>query len=350
MRGKLPWRTRLMTMFLPAADWDSSTPEQIVDARAAQRRVRRSPLITAVTGRPNPAARISTHPLELPGRRLQVRVYRPAATQPPVPLVIAFHGGGFITGSPDQDDWLLAQLAAQCPAVVASVDYRLAPEYPVPAQIHDAFDAVPALAEQAARWGGDRNRIALLGSDAGATLAALAAIRAAERDWPVCAQVLINPQLDWSDQAFAYPSCTQNADSPTASPAQLRAAARLAVPESFDPQVISPLHCADIAGVAPALIQAAGLDPLADHSDAYADRSSAAGTQVTLTRYPTAVHSFLTMPGACPAARDARAEILRYLRTRLSATGTGAAGAPQARIPEGGNSPATTRTNKEARG
>ncbi|WP_459547811.1 alpha/beta hydrolase fold domain-containing protein [Nocardia sp. X0981] len=85
-------------------------------------------------------------------------------------------------------------------------------------------------------------------------------------------QVLINPQLDWTDSAFGYPSFTENADSPTTSPAQCRALPRLALPRSFDARAISPWHHENLTGLAPALIQSAGPDPLEDQSGAYADR------------------------------------------------------------------------------
>ncbi|NKY34107.1 alpha/beta hydrolase [Nocardia speluncae] len=323
MRGRVPLRMRILTALRPAPDWDSVTPEQFVEFRAAQDRLRGSVLLRPLTGRPDRAARITGDVLDLPGRRLNVRVYTPDRAGPPLPLVIAFHGGGLISGAPDQDDWLLAHLAARCPAVVVSLDYRLAPEHPVPAPIADAYDAVPALAAAAGRWGADGDRIGLLGSSAGATLAALAAIRAAGLGLPLRAQVLINPQLDWTDRAFEYPSFTENAKSPTASPAECRAVPRLAVPASFDRRTISPMYSDGLEGVAPVHIVAAGLDPLEDQSGAYAERLRCAGVEVTATRYPEATHAFLSMPGAVPNARPARTEILDHLRHRLGSAPAG---------------------------
>ncbi|WP_228835519.1 alpha/beta hydrolase [Nocardia abscessus] len=317
MRGRVPLRVRILTALTTEPDWDSITPDQVVELRAAQDRKRRSALGRLATGKPDRGARITTSVLELPGRRLNLRVYQPARGGSRLPLIVAFHGGGFIGGVPDQDDWLLSHLAVNCPAVVISVDYRLAPEYQVPAPVEDAYDAVPRLVDQAAVWGADPTRLALLGASAGATLAALTAIRAAELGLPLRAQVLINPQLDWTPRVFEYPSFTENADSPTATPANCRAVQRIALPESFDPRVISPLSSDNLAGLAPVLIQAAGLDTLEDQAPAYADRLREAGVDVTLTRYPEAVHAFLSMPGLVPAARPARTEILAHLRSHL---------------------------------
>ncbi|MGK8503405.1 alpha/beta hydrolase [Nocardia asiatica] len=113
------------------------------------------------------------------------------------------------------------------------------------------------------------------------------------------------------------PSFTENADSPTATPANCRAVQRIALPTWFDARAISPLAVENLAGLAPALIQAVGTDPLKDQAPAYAERLRQAGVEVTLTHYPEAVHSFLSMPGLVPAARPARAEILGHLRSHL---------------------------------
>ncbi|GAB2676159.1 alpha/beta hydrolase [Nocardia goodfellowii] len=317
MRGTIPRKMRLLAALAPKVDWDSMTSEQVIELRAAQDRKLGTALGTFILGTVDRGTRISTEALELPGRRLHVRLYRPAAGGSALPLIIAFHGGGFISGTPAQDDWLLSHLAARLPAVVASVDYRLAPEHPAPAQVADAYDATTSLVEQAARWGGDPDQVVVLGSSAGATLAALTAISAQDLGIPVRAQVLINPQVDWTEQVFRYPSFTENADAPTATPGNCRAVQRFALPAGFDARSMSPLYRENLSGLAPACIVAAGLDTLEDQSPAYADRLRAAGVEVTLTRYPEATHAFLSMPRLVPAARTARADILGYLRNHV---------------------------------
>ncbi|MBF6468078.1 alpha/beta hydrolase [Nocardia beijingensis] len=308
---------RILAALSTEPDWDSITPAQVVELREAQNRRRRSALGRIATGKPDPLALITTHTLRLPGRALGARVYRPQQGGTALPIVVAFHGGGLILGAPDQDDWLLSHLAAHCPAVVVSIDYRLAPEHRVPAQMEDAYDGVTRIAEEAARWDADPTRIAVLGASAGATLAALSAIKAAESGFSVRAQVLINPQLDWTDRAFDYPSFTENADSPTATPANCRAVQRLALPEGFDAATISPMARDNLAGLAPALIHAVGTDPLQDQATAYADRLRQAGVEVKSTTYSEAVHAFMSMPGLVPATKPARAEILAHLRRHL---------------------------------
>ncbi|MGK8523822.1 alpha/beta hydrolase [Nocardia asteroides] len=330
MRGEVPLGVRLLTALSTEPDWDSITPDQVIELRDAQNRRRRSAVGRLATGKPDRRARITTHALDLPGRQLGARVYQPEPGGSALPLLVAFHGGGLILGAPDQDDWLLSHLAAELPAVVVSVDYRLAPEHRLPTPVEDAYDSLVRLIGEAARWKADPARVALLGASAGATLAALSAIRAAESGLPVRAQVLINPQLDWTERAFEYPSFTENADSPTATPANCRAVQRLALPASLDPRTVSPMHSDKLAGVAPALIQAVGTDPLEDQAPAYADRLRQAGVEVTSTHYRKAVHAFMSMPGLVPAARPARAEILAHLRGRLlESSRSAAAGATE---------------------
>lgn len=198
MRGRVPVRMRVSAALKGGPDWDSITPAQVVQGRAAQERLRRPALGTLSTGRSDRGASTTDHALELVGRTLNVRVHRPVRGGRGLPLIVAFHGGGFIGGVTEQDDWLLSHLAAECPAVVASVDYRLAPEHPIPAAVEDAREAVPALVARAGEWGGDGTRLALLGSSAGATLAALTAVETGD----LRTQVLINPQLDWTDGVF----------------------------------------------------------------------------------------------------------------------------------------------------
>jgi acetyl esterase len=321
MREKPPFKIRLFARFVPKHDWESVTPEQFVSLRQKLDSKRESWLGRLVTGRPDRATGITSQTIALPGRSLEARVYRPKEAGSRLPLVIAFHGGGFIYGAAAQDDWLNSHLAAKLPAVVVSVDYRLAPEHPLPAAVDDARAVIPRLLELASDWGCDTSSVAVMGASAGATLAALIACRAHELGLPLRAQVLINPVLDWTEKMFDYRSMEENADTPTPTPAMLRACRRVAFPTSFDPATISPLTypSVSVSGLAPALIQAAGLDALEDQALAYADRLRAAGVEVVLARYPKAMHAYLSMPGLVAAARPARDEIVSFLCSRLAA-------------------------------
>jgi acetyl esterase len=132
--------------------------------------------------------------------------------------------------------------------------------------------------------------------------------------------VLNYPTTDWTNTAEDYPSIAENADNPTLSLSRLRAARKLSLPPTLDPRTVSPVKFENLAGLPPALIVTAGLDPVADHGRRYTERLREHGTDATSTCYPNATHSFLSIPSLVPAARPARREILAFLRSRLHPT------------------------------
>ncbi|MEH0830312.1 alpha/beta hydrolase [Micromonospora sp. CPCC 205714] len=305
MRGKAPLGTRILRDTL---DWEALTGEEMIAAREKANRVASSRAARIITGFPDRRARIEATSIDLPGRRLTLRVHRPKDTGRKLPLVVSFHGGGFFAGTAAQNDWLNSRLAARCPAVVVSVEYRLAPEHPLPQPIDDGYDTVVRLVDDAAQWGIDPAAVAVMGESAGGTIAGLAALRA---------QVLIYPGTDWTASMTEYPSVTENADNPTLSVSRLRAARKVSVPPTLDPRSVSPVKFDNLAGLPPTLVVTAALDPLADQGSRYLERLREDGTDARLTCYPRATHTFLSTPGLVPAARPARREIVAFLRSHL---------------------------------
>jgi acetyl esterase len=218
-------------------------------------------------------------------------------------------------GSPifAQNDWLNSHLAAHCPAVVVSVEYRLAPRHPLPQPIEDGYDTLVRLVEDAPTWGIDPTAVAVLGESAGGMIAALLALRARDSGPALLAQVLLYPATDLTETMTDYPSITENADNPTLSLPRLRAARRFSLPPGVDPRSVSPVKAENLAGLT------AALDPLADHGSRYAERLG----EARLVCYPRATHSFLSTPGLVPAAGPARREILAFLRDHLHPAGSG---------------------------
>lgn len=102
---------------------------------------------------------------------MALRVHRPHGVEGTLPLVLSFHGGGFIEGTAAQNDWVNSHLAARCPAVVVAVEYRLAPENPLPAPIDDGYDVLTRIVEDAETWGIDPAAVAVVGESAGGTIA-----------------------------------------------------------------------------------------------------------------------------------------------------------------------------------
>ncbi|KMZ11583.1 Esterase/lipase [Candidatus Burkholderia humilis] len=150
--------------------------------------------------------------LALDGRTLGARIYRPKQAQEPLPLIVYFHGGGWVVGDLETHDALIARLALDSQCAVASVDYCLAPEHPFPAPCDDALDALIWLAEHRARLGFAADRLAVGGDSASAHLSVVAARGANERvAGLVGLQLLLYPVMR---RQFDSPSCIANANGP----------------------------------------------------------------------------------------------------------------------------------------
>ena len=270
-----------------------------------------------VTGSPPGSVDVDWLDAELPGRVVTVRRYRPRSNGQSRPVVVDFHGGGFVIGSPTIKDWFNGHLAARLDAIVLSVNYRLAPEHPFPAAYDDAADAVTWAAKYAPAWGGDPAKLIVLGDSAGGTLAAATALASARGDAPpLVAQVLLYPGTDLVNE---YPSNLECADSPMLSTTEMDAYLRhyATKDELSDPRV-SPLLAPSHRGAPPALIINAEHDPVRDQGPAYASALKSADVPVRQTTYAGAVHGFLSTPGVNPAARHALTEVVDELRAILN--------------------------------
>jgi acetyl esterase len=316
MNGKAPLGTRILR---DAHDWEAMTGEQLIATREKANRLASSRAARIITGLPDRHARIRETTIDLPGRRLTLREHRPTDAYRNLPLIVSFHGGGFIAGTAAQNDWLNSFLAARCPAVVMAVEYRLAPEHPLPQPVDDGYDTLARLVEDAAAWGIDPGAVGVMGESAGGMIAALVASRARKDGPSLRVQVLNYPSTDWTGTAEDYPSVAENAGNPTLSLSRLRAARKLSLPPALDPCSVSPLKSENLAGLPPTLVVTAALDPVADHGARYVERLRQDGSDARLACYPKAVHSFLSIPGLVPAARPARREILAFLRRHLHA-------------------------------
>ena len=321
-----PLGIRLLHAMGKEPNWSAMTDEKLAAFSEAENGKRASRLARVVTGFPDRGAVIEWQEVTLPGRRLRVRVYRPSPTRSgtdgngvALPLVLHVHGGGFV-GTAVQSDWVNSHLAAHLPAVVVSVEHRLlAPGVPLSAAADDGWDVLEYVIQHARQWGVDATRAAVFGESTGAAITALAAIRARQAGLSLRAQVLVNPCVDLTSTMYDYDSITRYADSPTLTTAQMQLFARLAVPPGADPRPVSPLQATDLNRLAPALVVVPTFDPVADHGRSYAERLRHAGTPARMTEYPGATHAFLSMRGVVPQAKPARAEIVEFLRGRLSA-------------------------------
>jgi cation diffusion facilitator CzcD-associated flavoprotein CzcO/acetyl esterase/lipase len=246
-----------------------------------------------------------------PAGDLPYRLYRPAGPPGPRPLVVYFHGGGWVLGNLDSDDPLCRDLCARSGAVVVSVNYRHAPEDRFPAAALDAFAAVQWADANASALGGIPGQLAVAGWSAGGNIAAVACQLARDAGGPhLSGQVLICPVVD-SD--LTRPSYQENGDGYILTTALMRWFwDYYADPSDRGDLRAAPLH-GNLAGLPPACIVTADFDPLRDEGVAYARALEAAGVPVRLARARGHTHTSVTMVGLVLSGAPVRAEIAESL-------------------------------------
>ncbi len=258
--------------------------------------------------------------IEGPGGDLPIRIYRPAGTESgPAPVVVFFHGGGFIAGDLDTHDGTARMHAAEAGAVVVSVDYRLAPEHLFPAAVDDALAATQWVSAHAAELGVDPARLAVAGDSAGGNLAAVVAQLARDNGGPAIAfQLLWYPATTYDG---TLPSFTENAHAPIIDSAAIAALTRAYVGDldlSNPPPMLAPARAENLAGLPPAYIAVAGHDPLRDDGIRYGELLAAAGVPVQVHNAETLIHGYLGYAGVIPVATDAADRGLAALRAALA--------------------------------
>ena len=263
----------------------------------------------------------SVEDLEVPGPDgpLPVRVYRPDGAAVPAPVVVFFHGGGWVLGSIATHDATCRGLANRTGAVYVSVDYRLAPEHPYPAAPEDCYAATCWVADHAADLGVDPGRLAVAGDSAGGNLAAVVCQMARDRSGPAIAfQLLIYPVTDLD--LDRWPSMEENADGPLLTREGMDWFARHYVgtlPFTGDPYA-APIRAADLSRLPPAYVATAGHDPLRDEGAGYAEALAAAGVTVGYDNFATMIHGFVGFADVVPAAGEARDRIAAALAAGLA--------------------------------
>ncbi len=289
-------------------------PAPVDEVRALRRRdaeTFRGPVIEV--------ARVSE--LEIPGPAgpIGARLYAPAGLPGPAPLIVYYHGGGHVICDLDTHDQPCRFLAAEVPALVLSVDYRLGPEHPFPAAVDDSLAAFEWAVAETASIGADPERVAVAGDSAGGNLATVVAQLATAGDGPAPAfQALIYPVTDYSSKRPSYATFAEGffltrtemdwfRDNYFADPA-----------DRTDPRA-SPILAFDLAGQPPAHVVTAGFDPLRDEGEDYAAALRDAGVAVTLKREPDLVHGFINAVGLGGRSREAVGEIAAAIRTGLLA-------------------------------
>lgn len=271
----------------------------------------------AANGIPAPdMAEVRTFTIPGPASPIPVRLYRPV-DRDDAPLVMFFHGGGFMLAGLDTHDALCRSLAAGSQATLVAVDYRLAPENKFPAAPEDCIAATRWALANSAAIDVKPGHFALVGESSGGNLSAVVAQTLAREDGPQpCLQVLIYPGLDMSTDHPSYRRFGEGFFF-TEKKARYFIDHYLTRPEDADDPRASPVRAADLTGVCPALIITAGLDPLLSEAELYAERLRAAGVEVRYRCFKGWPHGFLFW-GATDAAKDALALSAEALRDALS--------------------------------
>lgn len=275
--------------------------------------------ILAFAGASEPVARIHERTIPGPGGAIPVRIYTPASHSGLLPVLVYFHGGGWVLGTLDTHDNVCRQLANQTPCVVVAVDYRLAPEHKFPAAVEDADAAVVWVAEHADEIGADATRVAVGGDSAGGNLAAVVAQIARDRGSPpVAFQLLIYPVTD--HYAAGMASYEENADGYYLTRDSMIWFIDHYLRDSEDkgdPR-FAPLRQPDLRGLPPALVMTAEYDPLRDEGERYVERLRAAEVPTRLIRYDGMIHGFFRLPAAMSRANQAIADAAASLREALA--------------------------------
>ena len=260
--------------------------------------------------------RVEDRQIPGPVQPIKVRIYTPQASQEhaSLPVLVWYHGGGFVIGDLDSHDSACRALANKTECLVVAVDYRLAPEHKFPGAVEDCEAALHWVAAHATELGGDPGRIAVGGDSAGGNLAAVVALLAREKGGPkLCFQLLIYPCVAPEPET---PSHNQFAEGYLLTRKTITWFFKQYLRSSkdtLDPRY-APLEEKDLSSLPPSLVIVAGFDPLRDEGVDYAKALIEAGNKVTLANYEGMIHGFYLMGGMVDKANQAIEESARHLK------------------------------------
>ncbi len=276
-----------------------------------------------------PGPDVATEDRTIPGSKasIPIRIYTPVSDKP-LPVMLFFHGGGWVIGDLDTHDRECRIIATGTPCIVVSVDYRLAPEHPFPAGHVDCWDALQWVAAHAAEINADPEQLAVGGDSAGGNLSAYCALMARDADLRLKLQLLVYPATDGrahhpDSSHEALPSLVENADGIFLKRVTMNYFSRLLC-EGLDPDAVandwrlSPLLAADHTGVAPAFIATCELDPIRDEGNLYAEKLAAAGVEVQHKEWAGQPHVLFQLSPVLDDGKALLAECVEALQKAFS--------------------------------
>lgn len=247
---------------------------------------------------------------------VSIRVYQPKSSEP-CPVVMYFHGGGWVIGDLNTHDSLCRELAYRTKAIVVAVDYRLAPEHPYPVATEDCYAATLFVAENASKWGGDASRLALAGDSAGGNLVAVVSQMIRDLGGPsICFQLLFYPVTDGSCERDSH---HENGEGYLLTTRTMRWFWDQYCPVEKRHEVrASPLLAQSLAGLPPTLVITAEFDILRDEGKAYGKALEDAGVKVESRCYDGVIHGFVHMYGLLPRGEEALQYAVKSLQKALA--------------------------------
>jgi acetyl esterase len=299
-----PQAKALIDMMKSAPSFSELTPAGAREQMGAMRALRNA--------EPQAVAKVEDRKIPGPAGSIPVRIYTPAGNGP-FPVLVFYHGGGFVIGDLESHDGLCRSLTNGAGCVTVAVDYRLAPEAKFPAAVEDCYAATQWVAENAAQLNADANRLAVGGDSAGGNLSAVISILARDRKTPrIMFQLLIYPATDITCSAPSHKTNTEY----VLTPADIRWFMGHYLRNEADRinPMASPTFAASFSGLPPALIITAEFDPLRDEAEDYGQKLRAAGVPVQVSRYEGMVHGFVSMADMLDKGKQGAAEAAAALK------------------------------------
>jgi acetyl esterase len=271
--------------------------------------------MTALAGDPIEVAAVDNITIPVDGAEIGARVYTPEGDGPH-PVVMFFHGGGWVICSLDTHDNVARAICRDAEALVVSVDYRMAPEHRFPTAAHDCFAATKWVAENASSLGGDAGRLAVCGDSAGGNLSAVVSQMARDAGGPAIAYAaLIYPAVDMTRKGG---SLDENASGYFLETEGMEWFMNHYLTEAEKADVLaSPLLHSNLAGLPDTFIATCEYDPLRDEGEAYGDALRAKGVHVENKRYEGLIHGAANMTGVLDGGRQLVSDVAAHLRGAL---------------------------------
>jgi acetyl esterase len=248
------------------------------------------------------------------GGAIGARVYTPEGLGPH-PIVVFYHGGGWVIGSLTSHDNVARNICRDAAAIVVAVDYRMGPEYRFPTAAHDAFIALQWVASNASDLGGDPSRLAVCGDSAGGNLSAVVSQLARESGPKISFAALVYPAVDFTDRAG---SMIENAHGYFLDePAIEWFVAQYVAEGDYTQPLASPALNPDLSGLPPCFITTCEFDPLRDQAERYGTQLLAAGVAAEIKRYDGLIHASFGMAGILAGGREMMVDVCGRLHAAL---------------------------------